>query len=126
MKLLLSLICIVVLGGCDFTNHQAAANNHVQTNKVDELVKESQVPNKLGNYQELFVAPFMGGHAVIHAATPKGLDSSSLAFYWVQNKQQVYAVNDIATNLSPELPQHNQLPIAINPDELLETVKKRY
>jgi hypothetical protein len=83
--------------------------------------------DKLGNYRELFVAPYKGGYAVVHASTPKGLDGNSLAFfYWVQNKQRVFAINEAAINLSPALPGYNKLPIEINPGELLATVKKNY
>lgn len=126
---LLSLLLgfVVALGGCNALDNEARVESNVKAVEVDELVKHSQVMNKLGNYQELFVAPYKGGYAVVHASTPKGLDSNALAFYWVQDKQQqAYAINEAAINLSPKLPGYNKLPIEINPDELLAAVKKNY
>jgi hypothetical protein len=119
----LILFILVYSFGCDVSNNLSEKNN-VKSSPIDVLIKQSQLEEKLGNYQELFIAPYKGGYAVIQSPTPKGLDSDRLAFYWVENEQQAYAINEAAINLSPSLPRYYQLPIEVNPAELLAAVKK--
>lgn len=122
------LLCLYIfLCACNIPEQNNVSNDKNDLVEVDKLVKHSQDTKKLGNFQELFVAPYKGGYAVVHASTPKGLDSSSLAFYWVQNKQQqAYAINELAMDLSPSLPRFNKLPLEINPGELLAVVRKSH
>ncbi len=117
----------IILFGCNLSEQETKVDSNNLAINAAELVKQSQLTEKLGNYQELFVAPFKTGYAVIHASTPKGLDGHSLAFYWVQAKQQqAYTINELAMNLSPELPRFNNLSIKINSGELLAVVKNTY
>jgi hypothetical protein len=125
-KILLILLSVIFLSGCELPPHDTGTVKTDVTTEKLTVVKDSQQKDRLGEYQKFYIAPFKGGDAIVSAGTPKGLEGGSLAIYWPDANGQSCAINDRAKKISPEILRYQQLPIEINPAELLAAVKEKY
>lgn len=107
------MVAAVVLAGCGELDSGGLV--------ARGLVLDSQHQHRLGDYRALYSAALAGGHAVVSAGTPQGLNGVALASYWV-GSGQAYAINSLALSLSPGLPGYDDLPVSINPNKLIEIV----